>query len=315
MIGVVVPTRNGGARFERCLDGLARQRPGADALVVIDSGSRDGTAQAARRAGAQVLDIAPAEFDHGATRSLAAARLPSADVLVFLVQDAVPQGDDWLARLSAAATQPGVAAATARQVAPPESGPLTASTVDGSPMGAHQPRRTGPFGRGQLAALTPDGWRALLLLDDVACAVRGALFRAAGGFPPTSHGEDALLAYDLLHAGWALAHEPAAVVEHGHAYDAGNVAERYRLDAAFFRERFGLRVRGGALSVLKGYLAETRRDRRWLATHAVADPDGFLAESRRLRWAQVRAQRQGSRGPLGTLPAPRPLPGPQELGA
>jgi len=69
VIGVVVPTRNGGARFVRCLDGLLRQRPAADAVVVIDSGSSDGTAAAARRAGARVLAIAPEDFDHGETRN------------------------------------------------------------------------------------------------------------------------------------------------------------------------------------------------------------------------------------------------------
>jgi rhamnosyltransferase len=315
VIGVVVPTRNGGARFVRCLDGLARQRPAADAVVVIDSGSSDGTAEAARRAGARVLAIAPEEFDHGETRNRAAAELPRADVLVFLVQDAVPVGDGCLAALAAAATQAGVAAATARQVPPPEAGPLTASTVEASPMGAAAPRRVGPFRREELAALAPEGWRGLLLLDDVACAVRGALFRAAGGFPRTTHGEDALLAYDLLHAGWSLAHEPAAVVEHGHAYDARSVADRYRIDAAFFRERFGLRVRGGPLATLKGFVAERRRDGRWAAAHGVDDRLAFLRSSRRLRWAQVRAQREGSRGPLGRLPEPRPLPGPLELRA
>jgi hypothetical protein len=182
-------------------------------------------------------------------------------------------------------------------------------------MGAPAPRRIGPFKSEQLAALSPGQWRPLLLLDNVACAVRGELFRAAGGFPRTSHGEDALLAYDLLHAGWALVHEPSALVEHGHAYDAGNVADRYRLDAAFFRERFGYCVRASALATLKGFLAEHWGDRRWLAMHDIEDKAGFLIRSRRLRWAQVRAQREGSRGPVGRLPAPRPLPRPQELGA
>ena len=315
MIGVVVPTRNGGARFARCLDGLLRQRPAADALVVIDSGSSDGTVQAARRAGARVLAIAPEDFDHGETRNRAAAELPDADVLVFLVQDAVPLGEGCLAALAAAATRPGVAAATARQMPPPEAGPLTASTVEGSPMGASAPRLVGPFRREELAALPPERLRGLLLLDDVACAVRGALFRAAGGFPRTGHGEDALLAYDLLAAGWALAHEPAALVEHGHAYDSRSVADRYRLDAAFFRERFGCRVRGGPLATLKGFLAERRRDGRWAQAHAVDDRRAFRRASRHLRWAQVRAQRDGSRGPLGSAPEPRPLPGPQELRA
>ncbi|MHC5209699.1 MAG: glycosyltransferase family 2 protein [Planctomycetota bacterium] len=304
----MVPTRNGGARFRDCLSALFRQRPAPEAVVVVDSGSEDGTADAARRAGARVVDIAPEDFDHGGTRRLGAAQLPDVDVLVFLVQDAVLQGSDCLATLTAAARRPGVAAATARQLAPPASGPLAAATVASGPFGSASPRRTGPFTHAELSRLTPARWRGLLLLDDVCCAVRGAVFRAAGGFPDTMHGEDVLLAYDLLWAGWALQHEPAAVVEHGHAYDAENVGERYEADARFFRERFGLRVRPGPLSVLKGIRAETARDRRWLAAHGGTAEDARA--SRALRRAQVEAQRRGSRGALGRLPDPRPLPGP-----
>jgi rhamnosyltransferase len=278
-------------------------------VVVVDSGSDDGTPDAARRAGARVLGIAPEAFDHGRTRNVGAAQLPDVDVLVFLVQDSVLQGEGCLAALGAAARRPGVAAATARQRAPAEAGPLAAATVASSPFGSERPRRTGPFARAELAALTPARWRRLLLLDDVCCAVRAGLFRAAGGFPDTMHGEDVLLAYDLLWAGWALDHEPAAVVEHGHAYDAESVGARYEADARFFRERFGLRVRPGPLSALKGYRAETARDRRWLAAHGGAPAD--RRASRALRRAQVAAQRRGSRGPAGRLPEPRPVPGPQ----
>ena len=100
-MGVVVPTRNGGARFRACLSALFRQRPAPSAVVVVDSGSDDGTPEAARQAGAQVLEIASKDFDHGRTRSLGAQQLAEADVLIFLVQDAVPLGTDCLATLAA----------------------------------------------------------------------------------------------------------------------------------------------------------------------------------------------------------------------
>ncbi len=306
---MVVPTRDGGARWRQCLAALARQRPAAAALVVIDSGSSDGSDRAAAAAGASVLSIAPGDFDHGETRNRAAAALPGVDAIVFLVQDAVPQGTDFLATLERAALAPGVAAATARQVAPADAGFLTASTVSSLPMASATPRRTGPLPAAQRDALRPDDWKPLLLLDDIACAVRADIFRATG-FRRARHGEDALLAYDLLCAGWAIQHEPAAVVEHGHVYDPGTVAARYREDAAFFREAFGCRVRPDLLSVLKGYNAELRRDRRWLSAHPESAPPDGMASARRLRWAQILAQREGSRGPLGSLPAPRRVPGP-----
>jgi len=281
--------------------------------VVIDSGSRDGTPEAAGRAGATVLRIEQAEFDHGETRNRGAAALPRCDALVFLVQDAVPQGADCLATLARAALAPGVGASSARQVAPPEAGFLAASTVSASPFAGSEPRRTGPLPRAQLERLTPEEWRGLLLLDDVACAVREPLFRAVG-FRRTPHAEDALLAYDLLWGGWALQHEPAALVEHGHAYDAASVRRRYFDDALFFRKVLGLRVRPDLLSVLKGVNAELRRDRRWLAEHKEAAGNGALRAARELRWTQVLAQREGSRGPLGTRPEPRPVPSPHETG-
>jgi rhamnosyltransferase len=308
----VVPTLDGGERWLRCLEALAAQRP-RPALVVVDSDSADGTRAAAERAGATVLRIVREEFDHGETRNRGAAALPPCDVIVFLVQDAVPRGAECLATLARAALRPGTGAASARQVAPPEAGFLTASTVSASPFAETQPRRTGPFTREQLESLDADEWRPLLLLDDVACAVRGPLFRA-GGFRRTPHAEDALLAYDLLWAGWALAHEPAAVVEHGHRYDAATVQRRYFDDALFFRKAFGLRTRPDLLSVLKGVNAELRRDREWLAAHPEAAGADGLRDARELRWAQVLAQREGSRGPLGRLPEPRPLPSPAELG-
>jgi GT2 family glycosyltransferase len=313
----VVPTLDGGERWRQCLAALAAQRPKPAALVVVDSGSSDGSAEAAERAGACVLRIGQSEFDHGETRNRGADALPPCDAVIFLVQDAVPKGEACLATLAAAALRPGTGAASARQVPPVEAGWLTASTVEGSPFAASTPRRTGPLEPQLRSRLTPERWRPLLLLDDVACAVRAALFRRVR-FRRTSHGEDALLAYDLLCGGWALEHEPAAVVEHGHAYDEQSVRRRYREDAAFFRQSFGLRVRSGPLDVLKGLRAELRRDRRWLLAHGNVERWGVPADRRaawRLRWAQVQAQRDGSRGPLGRLPESRAVPTPAELGA
>ncbi|MCB9897284.1 MAG: glycosyltransferase [Planctomycetes bacterium] len=313
----MLPTLDGGERLRRCLDALGAQRPRADALVVVDSSSSDGSDAAARDAGADVLSIPRASFGHGRTRNDGAARLPEVDVIVFLVQDAVPLGERWLATLSSAALRDGVGAATSRQVAPPDAPPLARATVERSPMATSERRRTGPFTAGELAALDPRGWRRLLLLDDVACAVRGALFRATG-FRDVDFGEDALLAYDLLWGGWALEHEPDAVVEHGHAYDPSDVGPRYEHDARFFRESFGFRARPSVLSALKGLCAEVVADRRWTAARRDASDasdagEAGFAASVALRWAQVRAQRRGSRGPCAGPPAPRPVPRPEEL--
>lgn len=281
--------------------------------MVVDSGSDDGTPEAAQAAGARVLHLRQQDFRHGPARNLGAGALPEVEAIVFLVQDAVPQGRDLLGRLERAlAADERLGAVTARQRAPGGADAFTCATVDRSPFASRIGRRTGPFPSAELAHWSARRWRSELLLDSVAMAVRGPLFRRVR-FRDTAFGEDALLAYDLLWGGWALGHEPEAVVEHGHAYDSRSVRPRYCDDARFFREQFGLRVRPGLASMFKGFLAETVADRRWLAAHAGRIGPGDGRRGRALRWAQVLAQYQGSQGPLGQLPQRRAVPGPAEL--
>ena len=279
---------------------------------MIDSGSDDGSQQAAAAAGATVLGLEGDAFDHGRTRGVGARALPDVDAVVFLVQDAVPVGEECLERLAQAALQPGVGAATARQVPPTGRSPLTAATVGRSPFAHDSRRRTGPFDDDTLARFTARDWRGAVLLDDVACAVRGALFRRVG-MRDADFGEDVLLAYDLLCGGWSLLHEPEAVVEHGHEYSPAGAAARYEQDARFFRERFGFRVRPGPLSMVKGWLAEMLGDHHWAVAHPDERSLAMFAGAARLRWAQVCGQRRGSRGRLGALPEARDLPSPDAL--
>src|SRR5215210_8463367 len=91
-VSVVIPVKNGGPLLA---DVLAAVRAQGDVeLIVTDSGSTDGSADVARAAGAEVIEIAPEEFGHGRTRNLAAER-SSGELICFLTQDAVPE-PGWL---------------------------------------------------------------------------------------------------------------------------------------------------------------------------------------------------------------------------
>ena len=62
-VSLVIPTLNGGARFLEVLDALASQDlEGGFEMLVIDSGSSDGTPERAAVAGARVMRIKPAEI-------------------------------------------------------------------------------------------------------------------------------------------------------------------------------------------------------------------------------------------------------------
>ena len=123
-VSICIPTLNGGTEFLGVLAKIARQdyTPRAE-LVVIDSGSTDGTAEAAERAGAKMLRIDKRQFNHGKARNLAIAA-SSGEILALLTQDAEPQDEHWLAALVSAFQDPRVAGAYARQVPRPDCSPL-----------------------------------------------------------------------------------------------------------------------------------------------------------------------------------------------
>lgn len=115
-ISVIIPTLNGGALFEKCIDKLRRQQyPGEIQLIVVDSGSTDNTLEHARNAGARIECIEQKNFHHARTRNQAIA-FSDSDKVVFTVQDAVPLSDFFLSRLEKALEETDSAAAYARQI-------------------------------------------------------------------------------------------------------------------------------------------------------------------------------------------------------
>ena len=67
---VIIPTYNAGDGFERLLEAISAQRSDFTyEVLVVDSGSSDGTPDVARRHSARVLPIAKSEFSHGGTQN------------------------------------------------------------------------------------------------------------------------------------------------------------------------------------------------------------------------------------------------------
>lgn len=95
-VSVVIPTLNAGVEFEWLLRKLRGQRGLREVeIVIVDSGSRDGTVACARALGAKVIEILPSEFSHSHARNLGASHA-TGDYLLFMVQDAYPIGEQWL---------------------------------------------------------------------------------------------------------------------------------------------------------------------------------------------------------------------------
>jgi|AntDeeMinimDraft_5_1070356.scaffolds.fasta_scaffold01988_3 rhamnosyltransferase len=98
-ISVVIPTKNAGEDFSKLLEAVREQTVSAVEIVVIDSGSTDGTVEIAEDLADELVEIPPEEFHHGKTRNHGAS-VATGEIIVFTVQDAYPASNQWLSSLT-----------------------------------------------------------------------------------------------------------------------------------------------------------------------------------------------------------------------
>ena len=94
-VTVAIPVLNGARYLDEVLAAVRAQRVDRDVeILIVDSGSTDGSLEITRRHGAVVHEIDKSEFSHGGTRNsmMGAAR---GDHVAFLTQDATPAHDRW----------------------------------------------------------------------------------------------------------------------------------------------------------------------------------------------------------------------------
>jgi glycosyltransferase involved in cell wall biosynthesis len=251
---VVIPVKDGERYLEELLSALIREEP--DEILVIDSGSTDGSVGLARTAGAQLIEIAPSEFGHGRTRNLG-AESTSGELICFLTQDATPC-PGWLeAYREAFALAPNVGAAYGPHLPRSDTSPMIARELE-------------EF----FASFSRDGrpWvqRAgdTSFLSNVnACYARACWEEIR--FRDVAYAEDQAFGLDLLAAGWTKVYQPRAAVLHAHDYGLVQFLRRY------FDEYRGLRVATGhverfELHKLPGHVRRcVANDRQWLLDHEV----------------------------------------------
>ena len=204
---VIIPTLNAGRQIATLLDALAKQTIQPDEVLVVDSSSADGTADAARARGAKVQVIPREQFDHGGTRDQALRRI-SGELVIFMTQDALPVSDDTLAHLLSSFSDERVAATTGRQIAYPNARPFEKAFRE-----YRYPAENLVWTQVDVAALGAAAFR----LTDVFAAYRREAYVAVGGFDhPLRTNEDMLMAQKLLANGWKLCYRGDAAVYHSH---------------------------------------------------------------------------------------------------
>jgi rhamnosyltransferase len=262
-VSIIIPTYQGAAYLPATLAAIREQNyPAPVEIIAVDSESTDSTLEILYAHGANICSIPQRHFTHGYSRNVG-VRLAQGETLVFLSQDALPIGTNWLRALVAPLADQTLGAVYTRQIARP-----TATPLEEYFHLALYPPRTKRY------HVTPGETIALnrIFFSNVCSAARRDLCLAYPFDETLIMSEDQAFARALLLAGYDTLYTSDVCVLHSHHYDLGTMFRR-NFDSAYS-------LRGvsedGALAVARQgfeYIArETAfvfRQRRWLWLAAI----------------------------------------------
>ena len=241
-VSVFIPTYNGGPLFARVLEGIFSQETDFDfEVVVIDSGSTDGTLELLGRHPVRLTRIPNSEFNHGLTRNRG-AHLARGEIMVLTVQDAVPHGKDWLRTFISNFDDPEVAGAYCHQIPHSSCGPFLRDRLEGWVKGEGQPIvKQLPTAMDFWLQAPLDRWRTIAF-DNVCSAIRRRLLVDRLPFVRRQFGEDITWAKSAILDGWKVVMDPRCAVEHSHDNSIWYEFRRAYLDHQNIHNLTGLRL-------------------------------------------------------------------------
>jgi rhamnosyltransferase len=193
-VSVVIRAKDEVADIGRTLELLAGQTIAASSeVIVVDSGSTDGTVDVVRAAGVRLVEIPAAAFTYGGALNTG-CELAAAPLIVALSAHAFPPDERWLERVAAAFDDERVACAVGYETAP-DGGRLDRAIVQDAALARRHPRWGYSNASGGFRA---ELWRERPFRDDM----------------PAS--EDKEWALHWLDRGWTCVVDPALGVDHDH---------------------------------------------------------------------------------------------------
>lgn len=304
-VTVAVPVLNGGERFLALLHAVAKQRNASGVeleLLIVDSGSTDGSVKAARDAGARVIEIDKSSFQHGRTRNLAVNEARG-EVVALLTDDSVPASDIWLDSIVEGFAQADdVALVWGPQYTLPEHPHFVRREQD---------EHFNLWGKEDQIELQRIGDGADGLAEYEANQGFFAYFSDANGavakwawadhpYREVPYAEDQLIAREMLEAGHAKVFHAGAAVEHSHHFGVIGSMKRSFDDYRGLLEVLGFRSTIGVRTGARAAIGLTRRDRALLRFEGATGADLMLGTLTSLRhhtlrlaaeWLAARADR------------------------
>jgi rhamnosyltransferase len=190
----IVRARDKVGTIERTLRSIREQTVAAE-LIVVDSGSVDGTIEVAERWADRVLHLKPSSFTYGHALNLGAGSA-TAPVHVALSAHSFLPRSDWLARALAHYERAEIAAVSGRRAKPDEPDPHATFLQD-------------------LACAQRDPWWGL---SNHASSWRADVWRRHRFDEELGYAEDKEWALRVLADGWLIAFDPALFVDMSHQW-------------------------------------------------------------------------------------------------
>jgi len=224
-VSIIIPVYNGGDDIKKLIPILKKQEKIKNIeIIAIDSGSTDGTKDFLLNENVKVMEIPKSQFSHSGTRNLG-AKAALGNILLFMTQDAIPEGTDWVFRLITPIVEYNTAASTCIEIPRPDCSVFSGVEIDNYKM-------IDTIGDRIVRLISdkcpPEWWRENAKLYDVACAVKKEIFdtfQYRGDF-----GEDVDLSVRLLQAGYAISVLSSIQIIHSHERTGSYYFARSYLD-------------------------------------------------------------------------------------
>lgn len=275
-VSIVMRSYNEAWALKGTLPALKAQQLTDWELIVIDSGSTDGSQELIRAFSPRhFIQITPREYNPSRVMNHG-MRLAASELCVFLNADATPQGTDWLGPLVRALRQPKVGAVFGRQIPRPDCQAVFACDYDRCFGPNRESAKWDHFFSMVSSGLTKSVW-----------ALRG--FRE-----DLQYAEDDEYTRWCKSQGYEVLYVPDSVVMHSHNYTVEQAYKRSFGDA----RAIGKAWTGSASdftwmkTVLAGWLSDVRHD---LGFCSRAGRLGELAHAAHVRWCQRKGKLAGFR--------------------
>jgi len=283
---LIIPVRNSLPVLPRLIEALRMQDlSGRIEWIFTDNASTDGTRaylEGLPLENVRILDVPEGTFSHSGTR-MRAAEEARAPIVVFLTDDVVPAGADFLRELTRPVLEgKAVAAYGVCQVHPEWHDPIDAYLHNDWPTGiADLSEPLTPYVWNLLPA---DIRRRLCNFDNCAsCFDRATLMEHR--FPPVPYGEDMLLAKELLLSGHSIALARPARFYHWHRVRFSYLFRRMCIDQVVSIPSFGIHYVSSLRYAVKAIVLRIFH-RSWIALFKLRG----VSLPRRVYWAAYNAR-------------------------